>query len=82
MAETTNINTTETTNINTAETTNHPATVLEARKAQVELESAIQKLVADYENRYGLSVENILLTKNLMLGYPRRVMRVLLTVQL
>lgn len=54
----------------------------DARMAQVKLESAIQALVAEYEDHYDLSVQDIKLTHRLMMGHPRRVMRVLLTVQL
>lgn len=57
-------------------------TVQDARKAQVELETAIQRLVAQYEETYDVSVQKIDLTHRLAMGYPRRVMRVLATVHL
>lgn len=64
-----------------AETTAEP-TVPDARAAQIKLESAIQALVAEYEDRYDVSVQNIQLTHRLAMGHPRRVMRVLATVHL
>ena len=57
-------------------------TIPDARMALIELESAIQALVAQYEDQYDLSVQNIQLTHRLMMGHPRRVMRILMTVQL
>lgn len=56
--------------------------ISEARKAQIELEAAIQKLIAEYEEHWDLSVQDIKLNHRLMMGYPRRVLRVLVTVQL
>ena len=57
-------------------------TVQDARKAQIELETAIQRLIADYEETHDLSVQQIDLTHRLAMGHPRRVMRVLATVHL
>jgi hypothetical protein len=57
-------------------------TVQDARKAQIELETAIQRLIADYEETHDMSVQQIDLTHRLAMGHPRRVMRVLATVHL
>lgn len=73
---------TTTTDCPASTTTTDCPTVVDARAAQIILESAIQALVAEYEDRYDVSVQDIRLTHRLAMGHPRRVMRVLATVHL
>ena len=61
------------------QTTTDQPSVTEARQALKQLEADLLARIKEYENRYDISIQKVELTHCLMLGYPRRVMNVLLS---
>lgn len=61
---------------------NPKPTVVEARQALKNLEVTLLEAVRQYENDYGTSIQKIDISHSLMMGYPRRVMSVMLTAHL
>lgn len=60
----------------------NPITVTDAKAKAKELEQELAAIIRQYEQDCGVSVDRIDLTHHLMMGYPRRVASVLLTVHL